>query len=112
MILTIARILAVFLGVLVISKTYHDYRKGKESPIMYIFWIIAWLAIIVLAIYPLLLKSIIDQAGSGAGIGTLFGIFGVFLFYLVYRVYEKSQRVEIQLRDLVTKLGLEDIEEE
>ncbi len=110
MILTLARILAVFLGILVISKTYHDYRKGKEGPIMYFFWIVAWLAIIVLAVYPALLNNIITRAGNGAGIGTLFGIFGVFLFYLVYRVYEKSQRVELQLRDLVSKLGLKDID--
>ncbi len=108
MLLLIARIIAIILALLVISKTYLDYRKQNENRIMLIFWIIVWLGVIAVAAYPDMLEIIIVHSGR-TGLGTVFGLAVVFILFLVYRVYIKSNRIERQMTRMVRELGLKNI---
>jgi hypothetical protein len=109
--LLIARILAIFLSALAVTKTYHDFKRGKESLAMFSFWSVIWLGVFALAVDPNLVNLLIQKTqGQGIGIGTFLAIILVFFLYLIYRIYEKAHRLEIQLRELVTKIGLKDID--
>ncbi|MDO8513863.1 MAG: DUF2304 family protein [bacterium] len=108
----LAKIISIILFILVASKTYLDYKKKKETLGMFLFWVIAWAIIAVFALKPVLFIELNSQFGNqNTGIGTYLGIAFVFLFFITYRVYVKSHRLERQLRDLVMKLGLRDVEE-
>lgn len=108
----VAKILAVLLTIIVLSKTFLDYKKKQETGVMLIFWVISWLGILLLSVKPNYLFLINDRIGKdGAGVGTLLGIAFMFLFFVTYRVYVKAHRLERQLRDLVMKLGLKEIYE-
>jgi hypothetical protein len=106
----IAKIFALFLGSLVITKSFHDFRRGKENVTMFSFWTITWIAVIVVALDPLIIENVMRRFGGRTGIGTFTSMALVFILYVLYRVYQKSNRIENQLREMVTKLGLKDLE--
>lgn len=107
----IGKVLSVLLGLTVISKSYLGYRKKQESLVMLLFWVATWLGIMVVAVYPIVVEKVTSLiGGSGSGLSNFLGISLVFLFFITYRVYVKAHRLERQLRDLVIKLGLRDLE--
>lgn len=105
-----AKIISIFLGALVLTKSYHDYKKGVENALMFIFWSSAWLIVIALALFPQIIDwLIIRSGGQRTGIGTIFGMSLVFLFYVTYRVYLKVQRIEQNQQKLTREIGLKKI---
>jgi hypothetical protein len=107
------KIFSFLLGLMVISKTYLDYKKKSESFFMFVFWTLAWIGIITVSLFP----EIIDQAleisrAQKIGTGTFFGISIIFLFFVIYRIYIKANKLEKKLHDMVMKLGLEEIDDE
>lgn len=106
------KLFAVFLAILVISKTLHDYRKRLEPFATFLFWTIAWLGIVYVTLRPELFFAFTQSlANKNVGMGTLVGLAFVFLFYITYRVYVKAHRLERKLRDIVIEIGLRDIDE-
>lgn len=106
----LARLFSIILGITVISKTFLDYKKKQSGIFMFLFWVITWLAIIAISIYPILIEKINNAAGDNtSGVTALFAMSFVFLFFVTYRVYIKANRLEQKLQDLVIKLGLKDI---
>jgi hypothetical protein len=107
----VAKIFSIVLGMMVISKTYLDFRKKQESLIMFLFWSIAWIAIIYISLYPIVIDQTIAKLGRHkTGTGTFFAMALVFMLFLSYRIYNKANRVENKLREIVTKLGLKNLE--
>lgn len=110
--INLARFLAVLLTIIVLGKAFLDHKKGKESLIMLVFWVASWVAILIFAVKPDYLFWLNDRVGGeNSGIGTLLGIAFMFLFFVTYRVYTKANRLEKQIRDIVMKIGLKDVEE-
>jgi len=108
----IVKLFSIIIGLVVISKTIHDYKKGKESLVMCLFWLITWASIILLTLFPILIYKINSLiSGNGPGINTFIGAAFVFMFFVVYRVYTKANRLERQIHDMVMKIGLKDLEE-
>lgn len=107
------KIISLLLGLMVISKTYLDYKKKNESFFMFFFWTVAWIGIIILSIFPEIINQALEiSKAQKIGTGTFLGIALVFLFFVIYRVYIKANRLEKKIHDMVMKLGLKDIEDE
>ena len=106
--IVIVKLLSIILGLMVISKTYHDFKKGKESVTMFFFWTIAWIGIILVSLFPEIIDSAINLSrGERIGTGTFLGMSIIFLFFVIYRVYIKTDRVEKDLTNLTRKIALE-----
>lgn len=111
--MTLLKIFSVLLGLIVITKTLHDFKKKNESLMMLFFWLIIWIIIIILALFPIMIDRITSLLGdTGNGVNTFLGAAFVFLLFITYRVYAKANRLERQMHDMVMKLGLRDIEKE
>lgn len=111
MIILLIKILSLFLGITVISKTYLDYKKKQEGLAMFLFWSIAWIVIIYAAIVPEQIYKVMQNfSKQNIGTGTFVGIAFMFLFFVTYRVYTKANRLEQKIKDVVTKIGLKEIE--
>ena len=108
----IARILSIVLGLTVISKTYLDYEKKHTGLTMFLFWTIAWVAIIFVSIYPITIDRINYAVGDDTSSMTAFlSIAFVFIFFVTYRVYVKANRLEQKIKEMVVKLALKDLDE-
>lgn len=111
--ISFVKIISLILGLMVISKTYLDYKKRNESLVMFLFWTLAWIIIIAISLFP----EIIDEAlqlskAQRIGTGTFLGIAIVFLFFVIYRVYIKANRLEKKIHDIAIKLALKELDDE
>jgi hypothetical protein len=109
--IVIIKLLSLILGLTVICKTYYGYKKHQESLATFLFWSFTWLTIIYASIEPQKIYAVMQSFNkNNIGLGTFGGIAFIFLFYVTYRVYTKANRLERKLHDIVTKLGLKEIE--
>ena len=107
------KIVAIIIGLTVISKTYYDFKKHYESLTMLLFWTLTWLLIIAAAVVPDFFLRLVEKAsGDGVGLGTFAGVAFIFLLFVTYRVYTKANRLEKKMHDMVMRLGLKEIEKE
>jgi hypothetical protein len=109
MFVILVKVFSLVLAAIVISKSYVDFRAKVESLPILIFWIVTWIIIVVVALFPSIIDLLISSFGGGrTGLGTFFGIGLVFLFFIVYRMYMKIERLERNLVKTVQELALRD----
>ncbi|MFA7252994.1 MAG: DUF2304 domain-containing protein [Patescibacteria group bacterium] len=109
----LSKFVAILLAGLVISKTYLDYQKHYENLTAFILWTGAWLCIVYVALRPGVLLQITERIGEpNAGAGTFLGIAFVFLFFVTYRLHTKVHRLEQNIKDIVIKIGIKDLDKE
>jgi hypothetical protein len=107
MFVALAQIFSVVLAGIAISKSYVDFRAKVESLPIFIFWIVTWIMIVVIALFPSIIDLLISSFGGGrTGLGTFFGMALVFLFFIVYRMYLKIERIERNLVKTIQEFAL------
>ena len=112
MVLTISpiQVFGLVLIVLAMSKTIADFHRHRETKIMFGFWMILWVTIIILTIFPELTELARKfLLGPNQSVGTIIGTGMIFLIFLVYRIYIKTERIERILRERVSDLALNKI---
>jgi small membrane protein len=102
-----SQVFSVLLAAIAISKSYVDFRSRQESLQIFLFWIITWTMIVIVALFPSIIDVLINAFGGGrTGLGTFFGMALVFLYFVVYRVYVKIERMDQKLTKMVQELAL------
>jgi hypothetical protein len=70
MVTLVAQFLAVLLAVIAVSKSYVDFKAGKESLQIFLFWLLTWSAVVFVALFRTVLDVMITQFGDGrTGLG-------------------------------------------
>jgi hypothetical protein len=109
MFVILAKIFSFLLAAIVISKSYVDFRNKIESLPVFIFWIVTWAAIVVVALFPWIIDSLLFSFGGGrTGLGTVLGMGLVFMFFIVYRMHVKIQQLEQNLTKTIQEFALRD----
>ena len=109
-ILLAAQVVGGVLALIVLANSYDDYRRGKESLQIFLFWAVTALGILFLTLFPHLIDLVMGSlGGQRTGVGTIFGLGLVFLFYLSYRIFVKADRVERDITKLTQDLALKDL---
>ena len=107
MFIIVSKVFSILLAAIAISKSYVDYRSRVESIQMFVFWVITWATIVLLALFPTIIDFLLSSSAYGpAGLGTVFGMGLVFLLFVVYRLYVKLERVEQKLTKTIQELAL------
>src|SRR5881628_1186295 len=97
------------LAAIAISKSYVDFRARAESLQMFLFWVLTWTMILLVALFPAIVDVLIFSLGPRqAGLGTFFGMAIVFLYFVVYRIYVKLEKIEQNLTKAIQELALND----
>lgn len=107
--LLLAKLLALALAAIIISKSVISYTQRKESLSMTLFWLLTWGSIIALTFSPTLVDKIIGEARIG--VGTILGVGLVFVYFVTYRVYTKAERTERHLQELIRKLAINEADD-
>jgi len=100
-------ILATLLGGIALAKTILAWRAKEESTAVSLFWLLVWLAIVVVAWRPMIFNDITALLeGRSASIGQIAGVGFVLLIFVVYRMYLKAQRLEQKIVSIVRQGAL------
>ena len=110
----LAEIFSTFFGALVIVKSYADFKRGKESLALVLFWTTTWIIIILIAYFPTLIDTINTKLGGDQkeGVNTVIGLSLTFVFFVMYRIYIKTDRVEKELNRLIREMATKENSEE
>jgi hypothetical protein len=101
------QIIAIFLGIVAIVLSIIRFRDGKMSFGMLFSWIIIWLVVIIIALYPNSTNFFAVYTGIGRGLDFVL-ILGLLLsFYMIFKMYNKIENVEEELTDLVRELAIQ-----
>lgn len=109
----VAKIIASIFAILVIIKSYDEFRRGREPLTVFLAWLVLWVGVVIVAFFPGITDWLRSRIlGPGAGLGTIFGIALVFLLFLSYRMYLKIDRTERDINRLISDLALRDTRDE
>ncbi|MFQ5620555.1 MAG: DUF2304 domain-containing protein [Candidatus Nanoarchaeia archaeon] len=102
----IIQILAIVFALFAISRTYLRLREGKLKVSQFVFWVVLWLGVVVLAFIPQTASYVSVYLGISRPIDAV--IYGsiVLLFYLIFRLYVMLSDIEKTITQLVTDLAL------
>ena len=103
-----SKIFSILLAAIAISKSYVDFRTRAESLQMFVFWIVTWTMIVLVALFPSIVDMLLSFGSGRSGLGTFFGMALVFLFFVVYRMYVKLERMNQKLSKTIQNLALKD----
>lgn len=105
----IAKFIATFFAVMVLLKSFSEFKRGKEPLPVFLSWLFIWGTVLVVAYFPKLTDLLQEKIlGPQAGLGTILGIAIVFLLFLSYRLYLKADRAEKDINKLISELALRD----
>lgn len=106
----LVQLFSTILAVMVIGKSYTDYKKRNESLVVFIFWALTWLAIVFFAYFPQTIDLISQRFdGQTSGVNRVIGLGLTFLFFIIYRVFVKAERIERQLGQLIKQGAMRDL---
>jgi hypothetical protein len=101
------QIIAIILGLIAIIYSILQFRDGKMSLGMLSLWILIWLFIIIISLYPNDTNYLASYTGIGRGLDFVL-ILGILLsFYLIFKMYNKIENIEEELTDLVREIAIQ-----
>ena len=101
------QVIAILLGLVAILYSIIRFRDGKMSIGMLLVWILIWLIVIIISLYPNDTNYLAVYTGIGRGLDFVL-ILGVLIcFYLIFKMYNKIENIEEELTDLVRELAIQ-----
>ena len=101
------QVIAIILGLIAILYSILRFRDGKMSIGMLLVWIVIWLIVIIISLYPNDTNYLANYTGIGRGLDFVL-IIGILLsFYLIFKMYNKIESIEEELTDLVRELAIQ-----
>ncbi|MFC1648305.1 DUF2304 domain-containing protein [Nanoarchaeota archaeon] len=100
-------ILAILFAIFSLSRVFLRYREDKVSLKEFLFWIIIWGLVILIAFDPTLTVWLSSLLGIGRPIDLAVYISVIVLFYLIFRVYVKLESIKADITTIVRSLSID-----
>ncbi len=101
------QLLFVLFAVFTVVSVYKKRKEGLLGPKGTIFWIIFWLAVIVVVLWPESAAQIAKMFGIGRGADFILYTSIAVLFYLVFRLHIKIESLGRDVTTVVRKNALD-----
>ena len=101
------QLIAIFLGLLAIIYSILRFRDGKMSLGMFMLWILLWIIVIIISLYPNDTNYLAIYTGIGRGLDFVLILSILISFYLIFKMYNKIETIEEELTDLVREIAIQ-----
>jgi len=108
----ILQIVIIIFALFAISRAVLRFKDNNLSKNELMFWVLIWLAVIIIPFIPGITTKVSAIFGIGRGIDLIVYISIVVLFYLLFRIYVKTEALEKEITLVVRKLALKNTKEE
>lgn len=101
------QIIGTIIGITAIIISLFRFKKGRMSVGMFTFWMLIWIIVILISIYPESTTFFANIIGIGRGLdlALILGLIGC--YYLIFKVYSKIESLEEDLTKLVREIALQ-----
>jgi hypothetical protein len=107
----LVQFLAIGLVVLIIIKTTSDFKKKKITLKVFIFWILIWIAIMMVAGMPQITIPLSKILGVGRGIDVEVYFSILFIFFILFKIFSKMEKIEREITKITQYLSLKEPKE-
>ena len=100
------QLLLLFFVLFALIKIFGRYQAGELAPAVFIFWLVFWLAVLLVVWQPDLSTQAANRLGVGRGsdLVTYFSLAAI--FYLIFRLTVRFERIEKNITKIVRHLAL------
>ena len=113
MILSLYQIIGSIIGIIAIILALLRFKEGKMTIGILTLWILLWIGVIYVSLFPESTNFFAVAAGIGRGLDVvlILGLFGC--YYLIFKIYTMIENMEKEITQLVRELALqkEDLKE-
>jgi hypothetical protein len=102
-------IIVVFIGLMVYGLVQKLQKRELSAP-FFIVWLLFWLAIGVLVLFPVILEHIATWVGVARGVDVAIYSSILVLFYSTFRIMTRLERIERQNAEVVRQIALDKTE--
>ncbi|MCD7781723.1 MAG: DUF2304 domain-containing protein [Methanosphaera sp.] len=106
--LTTLHIILIILSILVLSFITYSHKNNTFSNGMYLFCIVVWIFIVLIALFPSMTTAFARLFGLGRGLDAIYILAILFLLYLLFKLYNRVEDQTKRINELVTQLALKD----
>ncbi len=103
----IIQIVIIIFALFALSRVILRFKDNKLTRNEFFFWLVIWVAVIVISIIPNITGIISHPFGIGRGIDLIIYVSIIGLFYLIFRLYVKLESVEKEITALVRRIALD-----
>ena len=100
------QIFAGFVMVFGVLRAFMLYRERKLNNSWFIFWLVIWGGVGVLAFVPSISYRISAPLGVESGINLVVYVSIIVLFYLVFRIFLRLEKLQTDITRLVREIAL------
>ena len=90
----------------IIFKATKKKIKKELSWTLYLLWIIFWLILGAIDLYPVIIEQLATLAGVGRGVDLLIYSSLILLFYWQFKLWLKNNSIEKKNTELIRKLAI------
>jgi len=83
------------------SRTYLRLKDGAIDTMQFVFWLVVWALVEVIALWPGVTQKLANFLGIERGMDAIVYFSVVVLFYLIYRAYVKLENLEHDITKIV-----------
>ena len=106
------QVIIIIAIVLILPRTFLQYRAKKIKLRELIFWTLFWLIVLVVALLPQTVNFVADYLGVGRGVDVAIYAAIIVLFYIVFRIFVRLDKLEKDITKIVRHLALKDKDDE
>ena len=106
------QVIIIILSIIGIALGFHRYRDDSFSTTVFTLWMLVWIAVITITLFPHITTDLAKIFGLGRGLDAVYIVSILFLFYIVFKLYNKMEKQKKRINDLVSELALKEFEEE
>ncbi|MBI5680822.1 MAG: DUF2304 family protein [Methanobacterium sp.] len=101
------QLFGILIGILAIILSIFRFREGKMTLGMLSLWILVWIAVIVVSIFPESTNSLAVLTGIGRGLDfiLILGLIGA--YYLVFKMYNMIENMDQEITELVREIAIQ-----
>jgi hypothetical protein len=107
MILSLYQIIGSIIGIIAIILALLRFKEGKMTIGMLTLWILIWIAVIYVSIFPQSTNAFAVVAGIGRGLDVVLILGLIGCYYLIFKIYTMIENMEKEITQLVRELALQ-----
>jgi hypothetical protein len=100
------QIIAVIFAIWAASRVFLRLREKKLSVLEYVFWMLIWVGLVLVALFPDNISPLAQSIGIQSGTGLVTYTAMIIAFYLLFRLYVKMDTIEQEISTLNREIVL------
>ncbi|MBE6493992.1 MAG: DUF2304 family protein [Methanosphaera stadtmanae] len=106
------QIIVLILSIVAILAATYRFRNNAFSNSNYLLWLITWILIIIIALFPNITSFIANTFGFGRGLDAILVLATILIFYILFKLYNKIEDQRRRINQLVSQLAVYNQEKE